>query len=156
MPAMGEGGLTQAMKDEKSRRERVELAAHSLHAMHTKQVYYVCAENTRYKIAGKSAVAAGISRWCGQTQPLFSILSGSKQCKLTCCSPVRASSITCFGAALNTVKTVDSPTKFHTFAHHKLLILLKQTTEYENKCNFIIRKLKDFEMKVSLFFVCDP
>ena len=43
-----EDALTgQEMKDEKSRRERVELAAHSLHAMHTKQVYYVCAENTR-------------------------------------------------------------------------------------------------------------
>ena len=81
----------QEMKDEKSRRERVELAAHSLHAMHTKQVYYVCAENTRYKIAGKSAVAAGISRWCGQTQPLFSILSGSKQSNLPLFSVVRSS-----------------------------------------------------------------
>ena len=79
------------MKDEKSRRERVELAAHSLHAMHTKQVYYVCAENTRYKIAGKSAVAAGISRWCGQTQPLFSILSDSKQSNLPLFTVVRSS-----------------------------------------------------------------
>ena len=48
---------TQEMKDEKSRRERVELAAHSLHAIHTKQVYYECAENTGCQTSAYPTVA---------------------------------------------------------------------------------------------------
>ena len=39
--------LSHQEKESWSARERSFIAAHSLHAMHTKQVYYVCAENTR-------------------------------------------------------------------------------------------------------------
>ena len=48
--------MQEILKDAKIVRERPVLAARSLHAMHTKLVYYVCAENTGEKIAGKSAV----------------------------------------------------------------------------------------------------